>query len=127
MYKLERFEDSTLSRLLISTFALLSCRPSLPLKFLASELAFADVQEAHEFLKINSLAVYIEPTPSEAVNLAASMASTNASRKKGRTANGSASKPSVPLEQRKWDCKSALRGVISAGEKYRKIDIKGQI
>lgn len=61
--------------------------------------------------------MYIDPTPGEAAALAA--ASSNGKQKRG----GAAPPPLPPLSSRKWDCKSALGGIIAAGEKYRKIDV----
>ncbi|CAO1617387.1 unnamed protein product [Parajaminaea phylloscopi] len=100
-------------------------RPSVPLSFLAAELSFADLAEAHEFLHSNAVATYVEPTPAEASTAMSSKS--HPPRKKGRAGQDVATPSSIPLEERKWDCKAALLGVLAAGEKYRKVDIKGQI
>lgn len=97
-------------------------RPSVPLIHLATELGFRDIDEAHDFLKENHIAVYVEPTPAEVAAMAAAVP--QGKKKKGHSGH---SKDVVPLEQRKWDAKNALPGVIAAGEKFRKVDIKGQI
>lgn len=100
-----------------------SYRPSLPLRYIASTLGFLDTTEAHDFLKAHGVALYIEPTPAEVAASAtnSSGAAVNGGRRKKGQGGG------LPLEERKWDCKSALPGVLAAGDKYRKIDIKGQI
>ncbi|CAO1631503.1 unnamed protein product [Sympodiomycopsis kandeliae] len=98
-----------------------SYRPSLPLSYIKNELAFTDETEANEFLKAHSIAIYIDPTPAEAAAAAVANGS-NKGKKNGANVNNL-----PPLEQRKWDCKNALPGIVAAGEKYRKVDIKGQI
>lgn len=93
-----------------------SYRPSVPLPYLATELAFADVQEAHDFLKANEIAIYIEPTPAE-------LAASQSLRGSGTASKKKAGAKGLRLEERKWDCKNALPGLVAAGEKYRKIDV----
>ena len=103
-----------------------SYRPSIPLPYLSSELAFTDLQEAHDFLDSHKIAVYIEPTPAEAAAAITKSSSSQSGRDKKKKSNRSTAELPVaviPLEERKWDCKNALPGVIAAGEKYRKIDV----
>ena len=95
-----------------------SYRPSIALSFIADELAFQDVAEADEFLSANGAAVYVEPTPAE---LAAMMPPANGKKKKSKSI------PTLPLEKRQWDAKAAMQPLTDAIQKFRKVDIKGQI
>ncbi|PWN49816.1 hypothetical protein IE53DRAFT_331407 [Violaceomyces palustris] len=90
-------------------------RPHCPLSFIASELAFADAMEAHEFLASHNCATYIDPTPTE---LVATLSPRGKKKAKGQ---------SLPFEKRNWDAKTAIDALNGAMEKYRKVDIKGQI
>ncbi|TKY88923.1 hypothetical protein EX895_002164 [Sporisorium graminicola] len=92
-------------------------RPSIALSFIAEELAFQDVTEANEFLAANSAAVYLEPTPADL----AALAPANGKKKKSKA------KPSLPLDKRQWDAKAAMQPLTDAIQKFRKVDIKGQI
>ncbi|EST08838.2 BAG domain protein [Kalmanozyma brasiliensis GHG001] len=86
-------------------------RPSIPLTFIAEELAFQDVSEANEFLTANAAATYIEPTPAE---LAAIAPQTIGKKKKSKSI------PSLPLEKRQWDAKAAMQPLTDAIQKFRK-------
>lgn len=103
-----------------------SYRPSLPLTHLSSELGFSAIAEAHEFLKNHSIAVYIDPSPPELSDTARPPAPSGSGRKKRHNHGAQPPPPpppQLPLEQRRWDAKAALPGVIAAAEKYRKIDV----
>ncbi|KAK0544822.1 hypothetical protein OC846_005916 [Tilletia horrida] len=102
-----------------------SFRPSVPMSFLTSELAFTDAPECHTFLDSLSAATYIQPTPAE---LAAAETAAAASKASTASKKKKSSKPfEMPLEGRKWDPKAALPFLSAALEKYKKVDIKGQI
>ena len=103
---------------LLPVFNPYSYRPSIALSYIAEELAFQDVTEADQFLSTNGAAVYIEPTPAE---IAAMMPSGNGKKKKSKSI------PSLPLEKRQWDAKAAMQPLTDAIQKFRKVDIKGQI
>lgn len=108
-----------------------SYRPSLPLAYISTELGFTDVNEAHEFLDKHGIAIYIDPTPAElaaavTANTGAGGGQQQQQQQQKKRKKNSGVPPSVvvvPIEQRKWDCKSALAGIIAAGDKYRKIDV----
>nr|CDI55100.1 conserved hypothetical protein [Melanopsichium pennsylvanicum 4] len=97
-------------------------RPSIALKFIAQELAFADVAETDQFLSSNGAAIYMEPTPAE---LAALLPQSNGKKKKNKQQQQKV--PSLPVEQRQWDAKAAMQPLTDAIAKFRKVDIKGQI
>ncbi|CAD6884573.1 unnamed protein product [Tilletia controversa] len=94
-----------------------SFRPSVPLSLIVSEFAFTDPPECHTFLDSLSAATYIEPTPAE---LAAAAAASK-TKKRGKQAF------EMPLEARKWDAKASLPFLLTALDRYKKVDIKGQI
>ncbi|KAK0525216.1 hypothetical protein OC835_005685 [Tilletia horrida] len=95
-----------------------SFRPNVPVSLIISELAFTDPQECHTFLDSLQAATYVEPTPAELS--AAEAAQKGLAKKKGKGFE-------MPLESRKWDAKAALPALGAAMDKYKKVDIKGQI
>lgn len=88
---------------------------TLTLPYLTKTLAFEADSIADKFLVDHEIALYTNPTPAPAPN-----ASTNHWRPI------KASAP-TPLKERIWDCKKALVGVRKAMERYRVVDLKGQV
>ncbi|RSH80372.1 uncharacterized protein EHS24_008948 [Apiotrichum porosum] len=90
---------------------------TLPLPYLTKTLAFESDEETDKFLSEHHAAIYVNvPDP-------------NAPAKRD-PANPwkSISKPKpVPLEDRIWDCKKAHHACAKGVEKYRVVDIKGQV
>lgn len=90
---------------------------TLPLPYLTKTLAFESDEETEKFLSEHHAAIYFNvPDP-------------NAPAKRD-PANPwkSISKPKpVPLEDRIWDCKKAHHACAKGVEKYRVVDIKGQV
>ncbi|KAE8242546.1 hypothetical protein A4X13_0g7114 [Tilletia indica] len=100
-----------------------SFRPSVPLSLIVSEFAFTDPPECHTFLDSLSAATYIEPTPAELM-----AAESEAKAKAGAPKSKKRRTPfEMPIEARKWDAKAALPFLLTAMERYKKVDIKGQI
>ncbi|EPQ31214.1 uncharacterized protein PFL1_01401 [Pseudozyma flocculosa PF-1] len=95
-------------------------RPSLSLSYIASELAFNDVAEAHAFLSSHDVAIYVDPTPAELAQMGLMAPQGGKKRKSNPT-------PQVPLDKRTWDAKAAMEPLATAMERYRKVDIKGQL
>lgn len=93
-------------------------RPSLSLSFVATELAFTDSRLAHEFLTKNSAAIYFEPKPQEVVEIA---------KRKSLGGGKKHKQPFIPFEDRLWDPKAAQAALESARQKFRTVDIKGQV
>lgn len=88
---------------------------SLSLPFLTSTLSFDSDYETDEFLSSHNAAIYTNPT------LAAPQPAVNNHWKPIRAP------PATPLEERVWDCKKA-HGACAAGmNKYRVVDLKGQV
>jgi hypothetical protein len=91
---------------------------SLLLPYITKVLAFESDEEAHEFLASHDAAIYANPTLSEP--------STTLSKAPKSWKPIQRPKP-TPLVDLKWDAKKAV-GQITAGlEKYRIVDLKGQI
>lgn len=92
---------------------------TLAVPYLTHTLAFDANTETHEFLDAHSCAIYTnhpppDPTPAQAFG-------SKGGWKSIRKA------PEVPLEERVWDCKKAA-GVVKAGlDKFRVVDLKGQV
>ncbi|KAL9933781.1 hypothetical protein V8E36_007439 [Tilletia maclaganii] len=97
-----------------------SFRPSVPFSLIVSEFAFTDPEECHTFLDSLSASTYVEPTPAE-------IAAAEAASKKPVKGSKKAKTFEMPLVARKWDAKAALPFLGAALDKYKKIDIKGQI
>ncbi|KAN0062506.1 hypothetical protein ACQY0O_005037 [Thecaphora frezii] len=91
-------------------------RPSLSLSYIASELAFNDASEAHDFLSSHGAALYVDPTPAELAQMGLVAGAAPSKKKKAQPIQ-------VPLDKRMWDAKAALEALNKAMEKYRKVDV----
>jgi hypothetical protein len=83
-----------------------SFRPSLPLTFLTTELAFADNEETNAFLEKHQANVYVNEFVMEPL------------------ANGkSQRKRMLKLEERQWDAKASQIALQTAKDRLRLIDV----
>jgi hypothetical protein len=89
---------------------------TLPLPYLTQTLAFETNSEADHFLTSHEAAIYIQPPPpTPTVALLPN-------------AWKPIQKPVViPLAERVWDCKKAVGAIVRGGERYRVVDLKGQV
>jgi hypothetical protein len=88
---------------------------TLPLPYLTTALAFESDQEADQFLSDHKAAIYTN------ANLPASKPVVNNA---WRTIH----RPTpTPLHERIWDCKKAHAACAAAMQKYRVVDLKGQV
>jgi len=84
---------------------------TLPLPHLTQTLSFDSDAETDQFLDTHKIATYIQPpTPPQ-------------------TGPWKSIKPLpvIPLEERIWDCKKAHGGCVAGMQKYRVVDLKGQV
>lgn len=88
---------------------------SLTLPYLTSMLAFDSDQETDEFLANHKAAIYTNP------NLLAPPAPPSVWKVVQRAT------PPTPLADRIWDCKKAHPACQAGLEKYRVVDLKGQV
>jgi hypothetical protein len=84
---------------------------TLPLPHLTQTLSFDSDTETHEFLDTHKIATYIQPPAAPQTGPWKSIKPL----------------PVVPLEQRVWDCKKAHGGCVAGMQKYRVVDLKGQV
>lgn len=87
---------------------------SLPLPHLTRTLAFGNNQETDEFLSNHKAAIYTNP------NLPAPPAPPSAWKNIHKPAP-------TPLADRIWDCRKAHSACQAGMEKYRVVDLKGQV
>ena len=84
---------------------------TLPLPHLTQTLSFDSDTETDQFLDTHKIATYIQPpTPPQ-------------------TGPWRSIKPLpvIPLADRIWDCKKAHGGCVAGMQKYRVVDLKGQV
>jgi hypothetical protein len=86
-----------------------SFRPSLPLTFLTSELAFADDDETHVFLQKHQADKYIATQIMES------------------TVGGGQRKRFLTLAERQWDAKASQAALQVAKDRLRLIDVSDLI
>lgn len=87
---------------------------TLTLPYLTITFAFDSDADTDEFLASHNAAVYTTPTPPPP------------------TANGKHWKPikavpPTPLHERVWDCRKAHAACLAGMNKYRVVDLKGQV
>ncbi|EIW67776.1 hypothetical protein TREMEDRAFT_33569 [Tremella mesenterica DSM 1558] len=88
---------------------------SLPLTYVTATLSFDSDQETHSFLSSHSAAIYVDPTPSDTT------------QGNGHGWKSIRSIPQIPLHERMWDCRKAHAAISTGMEKYRVVDLKGQV
>lgn len=97
---------------------------TLPLIHIRAELAFENVESANQFLEEHQAANYIKPAPIDEFPTLSSAARTVG--KKQKQAN-QRPPPVVPLAERIWDCRASHAACEKGNERYRTVDLKGQI
>lgn len=93
-------------------FLIDSFRPSLPLTFLTSELAFADDKETDAFLMKHEANIYIATSSSSSPSITKE---SNAGKRKRSTI--------VPLSEQQWDAKASQAVLQAARDKLRLVDV----
>ena len=84
---------------------------TLPLPHLTQTLSFDSDVETHEFLESHKIATYVQPPAPAQIGPWKSIKPL----------------PVVPLEQRVWECKKAHGGCVAGMQRYRVVDLKGQV
>ena len=97
---------------------------TLPLAHIRAELAFESVEQANQFLEEHQAANYVKPAPVDEFPALSSAAARIALGKKQKP---SARSPVVPLQDRIWDCRASHAACEKGNERYRTVDLKGQI
>ncbi|KAK4687868.1 SAC3 family protein LENG8/THP3, partial [Tremellales sp. Uapishka_1] len=87
---------------------------SLSLPFITSTLAFDSDEETDSFLSQHSAAVYLLPEPAKQPNTTSHWRPVKAVKL-------------PPLAERVWDCRRAHQACAGGVEKYRVVDLKGQV
>lgn len=89
---------------------------TLPLSHLTATLAFDNHVETDSFLAAHEAAIYTSP-PSQAPPNSHHPSHWKPVKKV----------PLIPLEQRVWDCRKAAPACLKGADKYRVVDLKGQV
>lgn len=102
---------------------------TLPLAHIQSELAFETLEQTHQFLEDHQAANYVKPAQSdEFPTLSSAKAQSGLSKKQQKALLAQQQKPNViPLEGRIWDCRASHAACESGNDRYRTVDLKGQI
>jgi hypothetical protein len=88
---------------------------TLPLPYLTTTLAFESDEETDKFLAEHKAAIYTNPTLAPPPT-------------QGSSAWRTIHRPQpTSLHQRVWDCKKAHGACASGMDKYRVVDLKGQV
>lgn len=94
---------------------------TLPLTFLTSELAFESIQHAYKFLEAHDAAVWHQPAQSMYPDLKTAHAVHSKATKRQQP------KKAQLLDELVWDCKAASAACERGIQRYKTIDLKGQI
>lgn len=94
---------------------------TLPLTYLTSELAFENVQHTAKFLEDHEAASWHQPAAAAYPDLKTAHALHSRNQRRQ-----TAPRP-PPLEERIWDCKAAHAACERGIQRYRTVDLKGQI
>lgn len=97
---------------------------TLPLVHIQAELAFETVEQANQFLEEHQAANYVKPAPVDEFPALSSAAARSTVGKKPKL---STRPPVVPLQERIWDCRASHAACEKGNERYRTVDLKGQI
>jgi hypothetical protein len=102
---------------------------TLPLAHIQTELAFENLEQANQFLEEHQAANYVKPAQSDGFPaLSSAVAQSGLSKKQQRALLAQQQKsPVLPLEGRIWDCKASHAACESGNDRYRTVDLKGQI
>lgn len=91
---------------------------TLALSYVSTTLAFGALADADKFLADHSAAIYTNPTIEPSL--------LDSKPKKNPYKSMFAPKP-TPLEERIWDAKKAHGACLLGMNKYRVVDLKGQV
>ena len=97
---------------------------TLPLVHIQAELAFETAEQANQFLEEHQAANYVKPAPVDEFPTLSSAAARSSTGKKQKLP---ARPPVVPLKERIWDCRASHAACEKGNERYRTVDLKGQI
>lgn len=102
---------------------------TLPLAHIQAELAFENLEQANQFLEEHQAANYVKPAQADGFPaLSSAVAQSGLSKKQQRAILAQQQKPPViPLEGRIWDCRASHAACESGNDRYRTVDLKGQI
>lgn len=111
-YVMDHFIDRERTRALLTMAH--TYRPSLSLEYVFEELAFSSTDEMSQFLTSIRADSYANPTKP-------------ASNGNSESANGGLAKRATKGKLPLWDTRAALPHLMSAAEKFKRVDIKGQV
>ncbi|KAJ9110000.1 hypothetical protein QFC20_003074 [Naganishia adeliensis] len=102
---------------------------TLPLAHIQAELAFENLEQTNQFLEEHQAANYVKPAQPDAFPaLSSAVAQSGLSKKQQRAILAQQQKPAaIPLEGRVWDCRASHAACESGNDRYRTVDLKGQI